>query len=72
MSLLQAMCEQSSLDLKELIPTMLPFLLRQFSDPEELVIEKAWLAMRAVIKVGLYIYQVNSLTAFFCSENRTI
>jgi len=54
MSLLLAMCEQSSLDLKELIPSMLSFLLHQLSDPEELVIEKAWLAMRAVIKVCQY------------------
>ena len=51
MSLLLAMCENSLLDLRELIPTMLPFLLHQQSDAEVLVIEKAWLAMSAIIKV---------------------
>lgn len=51
MSLLLAMCEHTSLDLRELTPTMLPFLLQQQSDSEVLVIEKAWLAMTAIIKV---------------------
>ena len=51
MSLLLAMCENTLLDLRELTPTMLPFLLHLQSDSEVLVIEKAWLAMTAVIKV---------------------
>jgi len=52
MSLLLAMCERSPLDLRELTPTMLPFLLYQQSDSEVLVIEKAWQAMAAIIKVS--------------------
>ena len=51
MSLLLAICGNSSLDIKELTPTMLPFLLHQQSDSEVAVIEKAWLAMSAIIKV---------------------
>ena len=55
MSLLLAMCENSLLDLRELIPTMLPFLLHQQSDTEIVVVEKAWLAMTAVIKVRMIV-----------------
>ena len=51
MGLLQAMCSRSSVDLREHLPHLIIFTTEAFNDPSDLMCERAWLSLEALVKV---------------------
>ena len=51
MGLLQAMCSRSSVDIREHLPHLIIFTTEAFNDPSDLMCERAWLSLEALVKV---------------------